>query len=140
LPLAVTNIELQAARRHTEIANLNDALQKYLVLSDLQARNETWLYKVVMSDPATTYMPLVNTPMVGEACQKFAHILPPGARQVSADQRPRPDTRGPRKLGQWAFPPVRSGAHRAQGGRDMEQPISQSPGSSLPWLRPLVSR
>jgi malate dehydrogenase (oxaloacetate-decarboxylating)(NADP+) len=40
-PPAVTNIELQAARRHTEIANLGDDLQKYLVLSDLQARNET---------------------------------------------------------------------------------------------------
>jgi malate dehydrogenase (oxaloacetate-decarboxylating)(NADP+) len=87
LPPAVTNMELQAARRHTEIANLDDDLQKYLVLSDLQVRNETLFYAVVMSDPAT-YMPLVYTPTVGEACQKFAHIfreargmfLPIGAR------------------------------------------------------------
>jgi malate dehydrogenase (oxaloacetate-decarboxylating)(NADP+) len=74
LPPAVTNIELQAARRHTEIANLDSDLLKYLVLSDLQARNETLFYAVVMSDPAT-YMPLVYTPTVGEACQKFGHIF-----------------------------------------------------------------
>src|SRR5438067_13907955 len=74
LPPAVTNIDLQVARRHAEIANLDDDLQKYLVLSDLQARNETLFYAVLMSDPAT-YMPLVYTPTVGEACQKFAHIF-----------------------------------------------------------------
>src|SRR6201993_3009447 len=74
LPPAVTNMELQAARRLAEIATLDDDLQKYLVLSDLQARNETLFYKVVMSDPAT-YMPLVYTPTVGEACQKFGHIF-----------------------------------------------------------------
>src|SRR2546423_3853257 len=74
LPPAVTNIELQVARRHAEIANLDDDLQKYLVLTDLQARNETLFYAVLMSDPAT-YMPLVYTPTVGEACQKFAHIF-----------------------------------------------------------------
>lgn len=74
LPPAVTNIALQVARRHAEIANLDDNLQKYLVLSDLQARNETLFYAVLMSDPAT-YMPLVYTPTVGEACQKFGHIF-----------------------------------------------------------------
>jgi malate dehydrogenase (oxaloacetate-decarboxylating)(NADP+) len=87
LPPAITNTELQVARRHVEIANLDNDLQKYLVLSDLQARNETLFYAVLMSDPAT-YMPLVYTPTVGEACQKFAHIfreargmyLPIGAR------------------------------------------------------------
>jgi len=74
LPPAVTTIELQVARRHAEIAKLDDDLQKYLVLSDLQARNETLFYAVLMADPAT-YMPLVYTPTVGEACQKFAHIF-----------------------------------------------------------------
>src|SRR5262252_5273852 len=74
LPPAVTSIALQVARRHAEIANLDDDLQKYLVLSDLQNRNETLFYAVLMSDRAT-YMPLVYTPTVGEACQKFAHIF-----------------------------------------------------------------
>ena len=74
LPPAVTTIDLQIARRHDEIARLDNDLQKYLVLSDLQARNETLFYAVLMSDPAT-YMPLVYTPTVGEACQKFGHIF-----------------------------------------------------------------
>ena len=70
----MTTIDLQVARRHDEIARLDNDLQKYLVLSDLQARNETLFYAVLMSDPAT-YMPLVYTPTVGEACQKFGHIF-----------------------------------------------------------------
>src|SRR5690242_20988574 len=64
LPPAITNIELQVARRRAEITNLADDLLKYIVLSDLQARNETLFYAVVMSDPAT-YMPLVYTPTAG---------------------------------------------------------------------------
>src|SRR4029077_9730719 len=61
LPPAVTGIDLQVARRHAEIADLDNDLLKYLVLSDLQARNETLYYTVLMSDPAT-YMPIVYTP------------------------------------------------------------------------------
>src|SRR6201993_3728985 len=74
LPPAVTTMALQVPRRHAEIAALENDLQKYLVLSDLQTRNETLYYAVLMSDPAT-YMPLVYTPTVGETCQKFAHIF-----------------------------------------------------------------
>jgi malate dehydrogenase (oxaloacetate-decarboxylating)(NADP+) len=73
LPPMVASLDLQIARRRAEIAALDDNLQKYLVLSDLQARNETLFYAVLMSDPAT-YMPIVYTPTVGEACQKFGHI------------------------------------------------------------------
>jgi malate dehydrogenase (oxaloacetate-decarboxylating)(NADP+) len=74
LPPAVLSLELQVARRHDEIVRLENDLLKYLVLSDLQARNETLYYAVLMSDPAT-YMPIVYTPTVGEACQKFGHIF-----------------------------------------------------------------
>ena len=58
LPPAVSTIDLQIARRRAEIANLGDDFLKYLVLSDLQARNERLFYAVRMSDPAT-YMPIV---------------------------------------------------------------------------------
>ena len=54
LPPAVTTIQLQVARRHAEIANLDNYLQKYLILSDLQARNETLFYAMLMSDPPPT--------------------------------------------------------------------------------------
>jgi malate dehydrogenase (oxaloacetate-decarboxylating)(NADP+) len=74
LPPAVVTLELQVARVHSEIDGLQDDLQKYLVLSDLQARNERLFYAVLMSDPAK-YMPLVYTPTVGEACQKFSGIF-----------------------------------------------------------------
>src|SRR6266536_4483299 len=57
LPPAVTTMPLQVARRHAEIASLENDLQKYLVLSDLQARNETLYYAVLMSDPATYISP-----------------------------------------------------------------------------------
>ena len=86
MPPAVTSIELQVARRHAEIANLDDDLQKYLVLSDMQARNETLYYAVLMSDPAT-YMPLVYTPTVGEVCQKFAPYLPQRAACICRSTR-----------------------------------------------------
>jgi len=74
LPPGVSSLELQVARTHAELANLDQDLQKYLLLSDLQARNETLFYAVIMSDPAT-FMPIVYTPTVGEASQKFDHIF-----------------------------------------------------------------
>jgi len=73
LPPASSTLNLQVARVHAELANLDNDLQKYLLLSDLQARNETLYYAVLISDPAR-FMPIVYTPTVGEACQKFDHI------------------------------------------------------------------
>src|SRR5579859_2405888 len=74
LPPGVSTLELQVARVRAQLANLDNDLQKYLLLSDLQSRNETLFYAVLMSDPAHL-MPLVYTPTVGEACQKFDHIF-----------------------------------------------------------------
>src|ERR1700680_628475 len=74
LPPRSITLELQVARLHAELANLDNDLQKYLLLSDLQARNETLFYAVLMSDPAS-FMPLVYTPTLGDSCQKFNHIF-----------------------------------------------------------------
>ena len=74
LPPVSTTLDCQIARVHMQLAVLDNDLQKYLFLSDLQARNETLYYAVLMSDPAG-FMPLVYTPTVGEASQKFDHIF-----------------------------------------------------------------
>lgn len=74
LPPAVDTLELQMARVHMQLDSLDTDLQKYLFLSDLQTRNQTLFFAVIMSDPAT-FMPLVYTPTVGEACQKFDHYF-----------------------------------------------------------------
>ena len=74
LPPVPDTLTMQIARVHNQLAVLDNDLQRYLFLSDLQARNEVLYYAVLMSDPAT-FMPLVYTPTVGEACQKFDHIF-----------------------------------------------------------------
>lgn len=74
LPPASDVLEIQVGRVHSQLSFLETDLQKYLFLADLQSRNETLFYAVIMSDPAA-FMPLVYTPAVGEACQKFDHFF-----------------------------------------------------------------
>lgn len=74
LPDQVQELRVQIARVHNQLESIPDDLQKYLFLSDLQSRNQTLFYAVLMSDPAR-FMPLVYTPTVGEACQKFDHVF-----------------------------------------------------------------
>jgi len=74
LPPGVDTLEIQMARAMTQLDMLDTDLQRYLFLMDLQSRNETLFYAVLMSDPAR-FMPLVYTPTVGEACQKFDHVF-----------------------------------------------------------------
>ncbi len=73
LPPRPLSIDLQLARLQQELDGLDSDLQRYMLLSDLQVRNETLYYALLMSDPAR-FMPIVYTPTVGEACQKFDHI------------------------------------------------------------------
>lgn len=70
LPPASDTLGLQVARIHVQLDSLSTDFHKYQFLADLQMRNETLFYAVLMSDPAA-FMPIVYTPTVGEACQKF---------------------------------------------------------------------
>jgi malate dehydrogenase (oxaloacetate-decarboxylating)(NADP+) len=74
LPEGVDTEELQLQRVRLQLDQKTSDIEKYIFLSSLQDNNETLFYKALMSDPAHM-MPLVYTPTVGEACQKFGHIL-----------------------------------------------------------------
>ncbi|MFB2897580.1 NAD-dependent malic enzyme [Aerosakkonemataceae cyanobacterium BLCC-F50] len=74
LPEGVESEETQIQRVMQHLGHKPTDLDKYIYLSALQDNDETLYFKTLMSDPAQ-FIPLVYTPTVGEACQKFGHIL-----------------------------------------------------------------
>jgi malate dehydrogenase (oxaloacetate-decarboxylating)(NADP+) len=74
LPEGLESEETQIQRVMQHLGHKTTDLDKYIYLSALQDNDETLYFKTLMSDPAH-FIPLVYTPTVGEACQKFGHIL-----------------------------------------------------------------
>ncbi len=74
LPPHVHNQEEQAVRVLTRLRALTDPLEKFVALNALHDRNES-LYFRVLCDNIDEMQPLVYTPTVGLACQKFGHIF-----------------------------------------------------------------
>ena len=70
LPDIESTPEAQQARIEAHINSLATPIEQYVYLADLQERNLTLYYRILMSDPVK-YMPIVYTPTVGEACQTF---------------------------------------------------------------------
>jgi malate dehydrogenase (oxaloacetate-decarboxylating)(NADP+) len=73
-PDAVESSEIQQERALAQLAMRANDLERYVFLSELQDRNERLFYQLLRADPAR-HMPIVYTPTVGEACQKFGHIM-----------------------------------------------------------------
>jgi len=73
LPINIETMETQILRVNGQLEQFDTAISKYIYLSQLQDINETLYFKTIMSEPAK-YLPLVYTPTVGEACEKFGHI------------------------------------------------------------------
>ena len=74
LPDAVQVMATQLERARQQCAAQPTPLAKYEYLSDLQDRHERLFYSLLRTD-FEQYMPIVYTPTVGEACQKFSQIM-----------------------------------------------------------------
>ena len=73
LPTHVSTLEYQRTRRWKGLLNLTAPLEKYEFMRDLQDTNETLFYSLI-AEHITDTLPIVYTPTVGEACQKFSEI------------------------------------------------------------------
>jgi len=74
LPPHVLSQEEQARRILTNLRRLSDPLDKFVALNALHDRNEALFFKVV-SENLDEIMPLIYTPTVGLACQRFGHVF-----------------------------------------------------------------
>jgi len=73
LPDAVETMETQILRVQEQLENFEKPINKYIFLMQLLENNETLFFKTITSEPAK-FLPLVYTPTVGEACQKFGQV------------------------------------------------------------------
>jgi malic enzyme len=73
VPPAVCTIEQQLERVYENFRAKQTPLERYIHLASLQDRNETLFFRLV-HDHIEEMMPVLYTPVVGEACQKFSHI------------------------------------------------------------------
>jgi malate dehydrogenase (oxaloacetate-decarboxylating)(NADP+) len=89
LPAHVLSMQAQAERVMTNLRRLPNDLEKYVALNGLHDRNEALFVRVV-ADNIDEIQPLIYTPTVGLACQRFGHIFQrPRGLFVSANDRGR---------------------------------------------------
>ena len=74
LPPAVMSMQAQVERVLTNLRTLPSDLEKYVALNSLHDRNEALFFRVVC-DHIDEIQPLIYTPTVGLACQKYGLIF-----------------------------------------------------------------
>ncbi len=89
LPAHVHTQEEQAVRVLNNLRKIADPLEKFVALNALHDRNESLFFRV-LADNIDEMQPLVYTPTVGLACQKFGHVFQrPRGLFITANDRGR---------------------------------------------------
>jgi len=89
LPAHVFSMKAQAERVLVNLRSLPSDLAKYVALNELHDRNEALFFRVV-ADNIDEIQPLIYTPTVGLACQRFGYIFQrPRGLFIAADDRGR---------------------------------------------------
>jgi malate dehydrogenase (oxaloacetate-decarboxylating)(NADP+) len=73
LPYTVTTKREMVARLMDQLERLPRDIDRYMLLSSVQERNEQLFYQTVI-EHVDRVLPLIYTPTVGEACREFSHI------------------------------------------------------------------
>ena len=73
LPPGVSTPEVQLARIYGNYRQKTSNLERYIHLVSLQDRNETAFYRL-LNEHLVEMMPIIYTPVVGEACQAYSRI------------------------------------------------------------------
>ncbi|WP_194757057.1 NAD-dependent malic enzyme [Aliidiomarina indica] len=73
LPPRYETIEEQVSRAYMQYQSFDTTLNKHIYLRAIQDNNETMFHRLV-SDHLEEMMPIIYTPTVGDACEKFSDI------------------------------------------------------------------
>ncbi|XP_026447658.1 NADP-dependent malic enzyme-like [Papaver somniferum] len=74
LPPTVVSQDIQVKKMMHNMRQYKVPLQRYMAMMDLQNMNERLFYKVLINN-VEELLPVVYTPTVGEACQKYGSIF-----------------------------------------------------------------
>jgi malate dehydrogenase (oxaloacetate-decarboxylating)(NADP+) len=87
LPPHVHTQDEQATRVLANLRKLTDPLEKFVALNALHDRNEALFFRVV-ADNIDEIMPLIYTPTVGTACERFGYVFQrPRGLYITANHR-----------------------------------------------------
>lgn len=73
LPHAIETIEEQSLRAYHQLSSFTSDMDKHIYLRNIQDTNET-LFHHLLEQHIEEVMPLIYTPTVGQACEKFSQI------------------------------------------------------------------
>lgn len=73
IPAAIESLEQQSARTYEVYRQKGEDLSRHIFLRELQDRNETLFYRFLI-DHIKELLPMIYTPVVGLACQRFSEV------------------------------------------------------------------